>query len=436
MVEEEKSILNKLVFEINNFGAINKSKIRVNQINIIAGANSSGKSTASKILYSFLISLSKEGKSLADHSINDKFFLLVSFVRWCLKEDQNNINKELKDLERQLHPKNYKYIIDVLSDIYKNNFKKENKTISDKIKNLKEIIDINESDDKYKYIIKEILDSEFKNEYLDKNFEVKFSGNFSENPFQYSLNSKDNKLERKHENNHLMYIIPEVVYIDSLSILDSHRASPLLIQQELNFDVPFNIISLSRKLKSKKEIDVYENEFFPDLTDLKEELKYLINGVVEFDIKSNEFVYKTNNKNYHMSNTSSGIKQIGILQILLNKNVLKDDSFVLMDEPEVNLHPEWQVNIAKFIVQLAKQSNITFYINSHSPFFIEAIEVYSEYYNMSDKTNFYLSKESENGMCNINKIEVEDLDEIYDNLGDPFNTLSRIRFKNRKEQKT
>ena len=80
-----------------------------------------------------------------------------------------------------------------------------------------------------------------------------------------------------------------------------------------------------------------------------------------------------------MKNTASGIKEIGIIQILLNHRKLKDNSFLIIDEPEVNLHPDWQVKFAEIIVFLAKRLNIHIYINSHSPMFIEAISIFSHY---------------------------------------------------------
>ena len=42
-----------------------------------------------------------------------------------------------------------------------------------------------------------------------------------------------------------------------------------------------------------------------------------------------------------MGNTASGIKQIGVVQLLLSNRKLQENSVLIIDEPEVNLHPEW-----------------------------------------------------------------------------------------------
>lgn len=102
-----------------------------------------------------------------------------------------------------------------------------------------------------------------------------------------------------------------------------------------------------------------------------------------------------------------------------------------MDEPEVHLHPEWQVKLAKILVLLVKDLNVNLFINSHSPQFIEAIEVYSIKYSLRDETNFYLTKKDENiEKYNVEKIEYDNLYEIYNNLGDPYDMIDEVRGEN------
>ena len=74
-----------------------------------------------------------------------------------------------------------------------------------------------------------------------------------------------------------------------------------------------------------------------------------------------------------MENTASGLKQLATIQLLLDNNELTKNSFLILDEPEINLHSEWQVKLAKLLVLLVKELNIYLYINSHSPQFIEAL---------------------------------------------------------------
>ena len=75
---------------------------------------------------------------------------------------------------------------------------------------------------------------------------------------------------------------------------------------------------------------------------------------------------------------SAGIKEIGIIQLLLRNSKLKEDSFLIIDEPESSLHPEWEIKYAELMVLLAKELNIHIYLNSHSPMFIEEISLYTQ----------------------------------------------------------
>ena len=131
-------------------------------------------------------------------------------------------------------------------------------------------------------------------------------------------------------------------------------------------------------------------------------------------------------------NTSSGIKQIGIIQLLLLREKLKPGSFLIIDEPEVNLHPEWQFKFAEILVILAKELDITIYLNSHSPTFIESIDAFCEFYDMEEYVNYYLTQESEiEGKYDFIEVNSNELYKIYDNLGDVYKLIDSLRIRKR-----
>ena len=112
---------------------------------------------------------------------------------------------------------------------------------------------------------------------------------------------------------------------------------------------------------------------------------------------------------------------------------LKKNCFLIMDEPELNLHPDWQVKFAEILVLMVKELNIHMYINSHSPHFVEALEVYSAKYGLVDDTKFYLSQLNENNNYNFKEILREDLVILYNNLGDPYDDINQVRAENMKK---
>ena len=166
------------------------------------------------------------------------------------------------------------------------------------------------------------------------------------------------------------------------------------------------------------------------LDKFNDKLISLLGGFIYYNNEKDEFFFKKGNEDYPMNNTASGVKQLGIIQMLLSNRKLTEHSFLIMDEPEVNLHPEWQVEFAEIIVLMIKELNISIFINTHSPQFIEALEVYSAKYELSDETTFYLSKESESGKFDFKEILRDDLVILYNNLGNPYNTINKIRAEN------
>ena len=167
-----------------------------------------------------------------------------------------------------------------------------------------------------------------------------------------------------------------------------------------------------------------------DIIKIYKDITNLING--KFIYENGQLVFSSNDGvKSTLNNTSSGVKQIGMLQMLLSNRILKENSFLIIDEPEVNLHPKLQYKFAHVLVSLAKKLNIILYINSHNPLFIEAIRTYSDKYDLLDDTKFYLTDESKiDGKYDIIEILAKDLNIIYHILGQPYDVLRKISIEN------
>ena len=186
------------------------------------------------------------------------------------------------------------------------------------------------------------------------------------------------------------FIPSEVFYIDNLSILDL------------------------------KDLDILRVDHIIHIKDALEE---------DSEGNSSEILSKIQDIIKEDSLNSSGIKEIGIIQLLLQNRRLKEDSFLIIDEPESSLHPEWEIKYAEILVLLAKELNIHIYLNSHSAMFIEAISLYSQYYDLLKETNFYLTEKQDNGKYNFKKINPKNMGEVYENLTRPYDELDKLKAK-------
>ena len=103
--------------------------------------------------------------------------------------------------------------------------------------------------------------------------------------------------------------------------------------------------------------------------DLKEHLKG------HFKPSDSDLTFENSDgENIPKNLVSFGMTNIGIIQAVLSKNIINKGSFVFIDEPESNLHPEWQAILANVLVQLAK-NGVYIIITTHSSDMLKAFDI-------------------------------------------------------------
>lgn len=419
---------NKMSLTINNFGPINEADLKIGKINVIVGKNSTGKSTSSKFLFSLLTASSREGMNFANKNLKDYFVNFLNLWKNKLFAEKNilyNVDDMLinplenNPLNDDLFNRTYNQTYELFKDI----------EFNDKDTFLKDLEEINQlillNSNRYiRYI--NVLNSLIRSEYGSSlqnyaNSKITFFGQNNGESFEQEITFDNDLSKGKITDNFLAYFNYEnIIYIDSPSIFEIQNM----------YNAPYHLKVLERKLKKISNEDVYGDEYYKDLKEFKKKIDLLIGGEFKYSSKENKFVLNIDNHTYPMESTSSGLKQLGVFQLLLENNELTKNSFLILDEPEINLHPEFQVKLAKILVLAVKELNIDLYINTHSPFFSEAIEVYSRLYDLDEDTNFYLTEKVESiNKFNYRLMNNEDILEVYDNLGNPFDEIRKINLQ-------
>lgn len=209
-----------------------------------------------------------------------------------------------------------------------------------------------------------------------------------------------------------------VIYMETKHLLDEYIDSFVSSPESEKIRVA---LKESAKDKAKLTIAQYE--------ELKKAAK-VVDSVLEQTVKGKlvyqgwTFYYQENGKEelINIKNVASGLKNLLVVAKLVKNGSLKSGDILIIDEPETNQHPKWQVAFAELLVLLNKELNIKILINSHSPYFIRAIECKMAKYETLDKAKFYLMEHGEdNGY--VAKDVTSSTENIYKELYQPLEEL-------------
>jgi predicted ATP-dependent endonuclease of OLD family len=402
-------------FDLKNIGPIKEASIKVDGLTIIAGENSIGKSAIGKAIFCLMkgyLETTLEVRNYAKYTFYAKLLEIEELI--SQKVDESSLDLTFLSIafdDMVVNPD----FIGLINSV-------RNKLLS-----------ISENDDTKSRIIQqkfEDLKTIFKSEgNIDKHLIDKFDI-YINNIFKGNINNQLSEDKLAH-----IFLEGKGITINSNKTQDINTQS--MLKKEVTLIETPLILSMYRFIKdslafnnnsSFHGLSIYTFDLIKKVSktlslvrkDFNDEISQIINGKVKYKNETDDFVY-TDNKNikHDISNVASGIKSFGLLQLLLNSGNLNENSILIIDEPEVHLHPFWQVEYAKILVKLV-ENNIPVVVASHSPYFIEALKTYSDK-TIKDKTNFYLGEMQEGG--SVFKDVTNDLEPIFELLAIPMQQL-------------
>ena len=412
---------------LKNIGKIREATVELNGITVIAGGNDTGKSTVGKALYCLFNSLYQMSNRIIkerENSIekvlnNSKSF---QFRLNAIELPSIILNKREECLENEKLLKNI--IIQYRDDIF--NEKVDQDDILEVTKRVQNILNISDDD-----IIKNIITKIFLLE-----FDGQVNNIFHKEVGEVELSIKGGPIKVIVKENRIVefkgkvQLDTEAIYIDDPFILDDKTRSKLAL---FYYSDALSYNHHREHLKSK--IHRYEEKIgIVDSILIEQGLKGVmskLNAVCEGKIEEDsmeQLVYIKKGKTLNIRNISTGLKTFVILKILLENGIMKRNGTIILDEPEIHLHPEWQLVFAEIIVLLQKEFQLHILLNTHSPYFLKAIETYSAKYEIADKCKYYLADV-------VDEVSIlEDVttytEKIYQKLTTPLETLQREIYNN------
>ena len=91
--------------------------------------------------------------------------------------------------------------------------------------------------------------------------------------------------------------------------------------------------------------------------------------------EAGDLEFQQKGKSIPLSLTSAGVTNMGMLALLIERGALERGAFLFIDEPESNLHPAWQVEMAEILFELARQG-VNVVVSTHSMTILKWLEVH------------------------------------------------------------
>ena len=415
---------------IKNIGLISESELDINGITVIGGYNNTGKSTLLKAIYGLLSSnhhmknkIRQERKRSIRQSFyeHDVSFLIMNenvdtFLDRFLEETTSNQEKDQKffyaffknaiEEEREKDE-----IEETISPKYEKTFDEHyKKSIEELYQDCNKILKTPEKEYQ-RFILSRTIRNIFFNDINSRNCTESASIEIETDEDMIFSRFVQNQLSSFHLCSEFK---KNIWYLNTSHLMD--------IKDKINY------IDQELKKALRKDIDMdISYEDYNDIEENSEKLQSILEDILHGRLEKNEMgtmLYRDDltDARFRMDNVASGMKNLLMIQRMLENGTLGKNSILLMDEPETNLHPDWQIKYAKILVLLNKEMNIKLLVNSHSPYFIRAIEVALADYGRKNMGKFYLTESDGNGRYQTKDVTAN-TEEIYKLLYQPLDYL-------------
>lgn len=451
-----------LDIEFKNLGKVKKANIKIRPFTVIAGCNASGKSFITKTLYSLLLACQetdyqKQLKTVFDNIVSD----LESLIK-NTEEKNIHLNKIRSDCSKlsdinilDMRSLKSQDIVDILNsitlninqiDFFKDKNAKQQLSIFD---NLYLLLRPELKTDIISSIDEAIMYINFPDKKLIKYYENLLSDLASDNFMILSvgeiiryrakaatikltkigtidIESSSVRVSSEFLKNIKNFQIASIVYLespvywkltsaleDSRNYLESQEKRRNLKKRSFVSKTPKYIFDILKLLNLKIKESPFE--------DIVEYLEDVILGSLNYNDGEITFNDKNQKTGISLSLAASGSTNLGMLALLLKRGAILPGSVLFIDEPEVHLHPAWQVILVKTLYELSKRG-VTVIIASHSIDIMKAIEMLMDSDDDIDQSqHFGINQLTADGMS------VDDSDNnfkrlaaIKEDLGKPF----------------
>lgn len=417
-----------MILRLTNVGRLKEAEVKIDGLTVICGKNNTGKSTIGKVLFCVFDSFHDINNSIRE----EKLFSLRSYL-----VRRASSYRMITDFFRG---SGYKKLIEII----------ENEKISDEeIRNsFAPFFRHSEEGDMPHTIesflsqihkIRDLSDIQILTSFLERRISSEFDGKLG----NLNHSRKRTKVELIIKNNPISFytvgmsptitinsfysLDKNLVYLDDPFLIDQIDVSPELTSYYYGFshrERMARLIAHGRLEPNKTVID--EILLNNRVGAILEKINEISNG--ELIVKNGQFLYHHSGlkSNLGISSVSTGVKAFIIIKELIMNGSLEENGILVLDEPEVHLHPEWQIQFAEIIVLIQKAFNLNIVLTTHSMDFLSSIVHYSKKYEIERKCNYYLTdlvddgkKEKSFPLSQLKPMN-SNLDSLFASVSEPY----------------
>ncbi len=414
-----------LNLNIKNIGKLTNAEIHIANFTVFAGPNNTGKSFVSKLLYSLFNAMNANHIQIHVNNlikpVVSSFFRLDRLAHYNIEKSQPLLEEgdleKLEALVEDCMPGDSKELDEVISNLIHQTNEIEKKVNDIQIpEGVKEeakgrqngtspIMRMKETHEELKKSLDKLKQDLSGGDWLDfivAGMKYKIRQNLIHNfqtPTLSGLIAEDDapseimfKNFGKFEllNDEIEFAIDEilvqelqhhsnVIYLESpvywklKNALDDIRRNPRRMffrrERELLSGVPEYFYDLITALSFQRTGGIAFPNVYEKLTG-----KEVMGGKIAIS-ESGNLSFQENERNFTLPLTAMGIVNMGILALLIERNVLDKDTVIFIDEPEAHLHPAWQVVMAEALFELSRYG-VNVVIATHSVDILKWLEVH------------------------------------------------------------
>lgn len=402
-----------MILKIKNLGPLKKAEVDISKnILFFVGFNNSGKTYLSQVIwaiynetfYSEFIKTVNVNKISKVRNINN-FKIEESTVKTLLKEYQyfvkENIHKVFRsekknfakfDLEFEITEDSQKLVATDISITFSNALDKDDiVNISTQSNNKRLEINLSKNSD-LENIKRRIIHFLLLSLFDGKSFYLPSIRGAYTTFYQYIYKIEKEKKDK----------------IDDFMLSDKRDVGKLINiieQYKPSYTLPMNEL-ISKMMNLKQDGIVNE-----DFERFAKNIEKLLGGSIS--IKSNQIGQKELSLNVSGSNfelpmflVSSNSNQLTTLYLYFKYWIeKKEKNFLILDEPEENLHPKNQYELMNILMDFVSQNN-KLLLTTHSTLLTKIINNYINYAQLTDENKSKIQNEHLNSSLNVNDIEI------------------------------